>query len=780
MNKKSLLHWFLLVMLSLQLAAPFVSYQSVWAHPADPSPGEVLLAPSPLPAQVSEAWNLSEVGLDQAHHVPDQPELISAGTQPPLLHSVHRVYLPLIINGAPRAVERRDLRNRYAKVYQYPDRSGYALAYAAPIHYLNEIDEWETIDNTLILDPHNPGTYRNAANDFIVQIATRETVLADAGSLAHASLGLRFGSLRMTLRPAQARTSEPQVRSSSLTFADLLADTSITYEALSNGVTVLADLHTQESRQRPLSFELQVPDGQVSLVDGAVQIGNTDARLDLHPIATTGQDQIGIVTTTITHVGEDRYQLVFQLDPEWLQTLAPDLPITLRLVGELVRDAASLAAINDQGVVEDAFVQQRFPTVPTWDQARLYVGYDPPNGPNGTNWKAVTRTYIQFGFPALPPGSVINSASANLYQYFSQAGTYQTRVSRVVDEWVSSKNALTWNNQRNVTEEQCCTTVDGSAGYKAWNITNYARAWQTGTPNFGMLIQSSNEAATGGSIFWSANSVATNPRPFLRIDYSENPVLQVVGGIQLTPGSTVARGTDVTASFVVRNDGGGNYNGVIRANTGGAPTFAEISASIGQLGGTFAYNNTVRFDANGSFNVCAEFFNGVWNRLPPDNGGPCRTLNLVDPAQLQLEGALSITPNDLSSDGGNARAQFTVLNTDGALPAEGRLRALVRGSSVSFMETSQIRLNPGERYTYDMTSFFATPGVYEVEAQRFDQNSGQWVALIGNGSGYVRVQNPTPPPLEPLKGTPTVSAVCGDPVNTATGNYFYDFPDLRE
>ncbi len=92
--------------------------------------------------------------------------------------TLSKVFLPLISNASPLAKltrEIEDLRTRYSKTFQRPDGSGYALVYMEPIHYKTGLGTWLEIDNSLVRDPDKINIYRNAANDFDIELSTPST-----------------------------------------------------------------------------------------------------------------------------------------------------------------------------------------------------------------------------------------------------------------------------------------------------------------------------------------------------------------------------------------------------------------------------------------------------------------------------------------------------------------------------------------------------------------------------------------------------------------------------
>ena len=254
--------------------------------------------------------------------------------------------------------------------------------------------------------------------------------------------------------------------------------------------------------------------------------------------------------------------------------------------------------------------------------------------------------------------------------------------------------------------------------------------------------------------------------------------LKLNSGLDLNP-STQAVGQDVTASFTVHNYGGENVNLSLRVATSGGGDFPTVSCNL-SAGGDCSYNETRSFSSVGTFdNTCAQMDAGSgWQNIPAEGSAvTCRTLNIVEAAAVRLSSDLELTPDTLDESGGTVQAHFTVENQGGAGTTE-RFRARATSGSVTFAETGDVSLNPGDSYTYDDSQTFSQIGLYEIQAEHYVDSS--WEPLIGNNSGFIRVKAPPPSPEQRKKGHSPTSGQSGEPVDTSIGNYFYNYTDMSD
>ncbi|MCP4544392.1 MAG: LysM peptidoglycan-binding domain-containing protein [Chloroflexi bacterium] len=155
------------------------------------------------------------------------------------------------------------------------------------------------------------------------------------------------------------------------------------------------------------------------------------------------------------------------------------------------------------------------------------------------------------------------------------------------------------------------------------------------------------------------------------------------------------------------------------------------------------------------------------------------TLTIDDP--VRLSASLTLTPNELDHPGGQVCVSFAAKNYGSVTAPAQKFRAFVHDSTVTFGVTGDVTLSTGQAYSYSDCKTFSQTGIYRVVAEHFV--GGGWTPLITEGftgSGYIQVKAPQPPKSQQKKGASPTCGYAGEPVNTVTGNYFYDFTDLTE
>lgn len=715
--------------------------------------------PSPL---LAEAQRRVAEQLPRSYAASAFPDPLPAGTVALQSESQYYTYLPLVVyTAAPEGeTERVDLRGRYSKTFQRPDGSGHAVVYLAPIHYRTAEGTWAEIDNTLVVDPESGGL-RNAANDFVVQVAGDTGGIQLPGGEQPGLLRLIDGKTTLTIRPLDTDLVAGATAGPVITYANVLPGTDLIGGVGGGGFELRYVLREAPAGPFAPQWQVQVEGGTLEVVSGTLVLRRPAAApwfFALNAVAADGLSA-GSATWELSELGGENYQLGLVVDNNWLQSAETLFPV-------------SIDATGTRGDVRDAYVESNYPDIPCGNQFNLYLGRD--------TWysKGHTRIFTIFDSPNLPPGSVINSARAYFYQYAVESGTsYQTYACRVAQDW--GEYAITWRNQPPVAACNGCVTTGNNVDWQSWDITTFAQAWQGGTANYGIELIACDEWAAGG-VYYSRDCVSQCPggqHPYMWLDYTLNPVLRIYTGLSFAPGSTVGAGTRVTADFWAKNIGGGTFTGRLQANTNGTPTFAAVAVSIAPNNGTYHYARSQVFNTIGTYNVCAQYYDGSWHNLTPEGSGvTCRTLNVVAPASVRLSTPLSLTPNELEPSGGAVRAQYTVQNYDPLTSTE-RYRARVTSGSVTFNETGDIILGPGHSYAYDNTKTFTQPGIYEVIAEH--RVAGVWTPLIGQGSGFIRVKEPPPPPPEQEKGFyPPNTDYIGEPVASNTGNYVSNVTDM--
>jgi|GEM_PF-1345477 len=162
--------------------------------------------------------------------------------------------------------------------------------------------------------------------------------------------------------------------------------------------------------------------------------------------------------------------------------------------------------------------------------ADAWVNEDDPNSTVSSTTLTVTsrqnnrnaRAYVNFTFPALPAGCVIQSAVLNLYAATPETGR-TIQAWQVTSSWVES--SITWNLQPSATNANAASVASGSAaGTRSWTVTSIVQNMYSNGNYHGFLIRDASEGGGGNGFTQVYNSREnTTNRPTLVITFGQAP-----------------------------------------------------------------------------------------------------------------------------------------------------------------------------------------------------------------------------------------------------------------
>jgi len=192
----------------------------------------------------------------------------------------------------------------------------------------------------------------------------------------------------------------------------------------------------------------------------------------------------------------------------------PDLPMV-----QIIEQTEEPGAVNTIVRIfasQDSFVSNAFPNNNYGAWSTMRAGNDSSFG--------VTRTLVQFDFNSIPSNAIINSARLNLLLTGSvpiNDGDFLYGGRYMAASW--NQNSVTWSNHAadwNDNNIFGSAQVNGVSGWKSFDIRNQVSTWVSGArSNFGMAIQSSNEALPNQSRIFATNE--SGNRPFVDVDYTQ-------------------------------------------------------------------------------------------------------------------------------------------------------------------------------------------------------------------------------------------------------------------
>jgi hypothetical protein len=135
---------------------------------------------------------------------------------------------------------------------------------------------------------------------------------------------------------------------------------------------------------------------------------------------------------------------------------------------------------------------------------------------NGNN----ARAYVNFAFPAIPTGCVIQSVSLNLFASSAEAGR-TIQVLQVTGSWAES--SITWNLQPTSTNAGAAS-VGSAAGARSWTVTSIVQKMYSTGNYYGFLIRDQSENANGNGFIqiYNGKDSLTN-KPTLVITFGQAP-----------------------------------------------------------------------------------------------------------------------------------------------------------------------------------------------------------------------------------------------------------------
>lgn len=514
-----------------------------------------------------------------------------------------------------------------SKVYRLPNGLWRTEVFPRPVQYQQD-GQWlpfAPILQTQATAADDTPRYRVAGTDLDLQFAapTEQRRLPADRHLVE----LRAGELSIGFTPQHVRLTDAAAQQATITYHDILPGMHLRYTATGPGLKEDVLLTQPPAADFALSFAINVGGGSL-VQDGSRIVVNDRAG---HPAWVLSApfllDARGSTSTdvqvTLTPGATGAYTLTYTPSAAWLADPARAYPVTLdpTLEAYLSGDtyAASDDAESDTHHTENALLLGRSSS---GEQRRIYIQFDVRALPAGVT-----------------PAQIVN-AQLRLYQVTDErSGSYPVTIQRTVDPW--AENSVNWRAQpqRAAVPQPISQTVSAGAGPKSLDITAIVRGWYNDpqpTPYRGLALFAADENQRGGR-FTSYNCVALTPdchsathpnefAPSLTYDF-EYPVAQrnelyLTQSLQFTPSPRSPRGTDVTATFTVKNTGPRAVYvprlrvALTRLTSGADYAFRSVTGIVLAPGQSYTYSQRQTLADAGLYTGTAQFFNdAAWARI---------------------------------------------------------------------------------------------------------------------------------------------------------------------
>ncbi|HPA27817.1 MAG TPA: M6 family metalloprotease domain-containing protein [Acidobacteriota bacterium] len=161
----------------------------------------------------------------------------------------------------------------------------------------------------------------------------------------------------------------------------------------------------------------------------------------------------------------------------------------------------------------DSYVNQSVPAANYGSEAAVYAR---------SRVSQAERALVEFDLSSVPAGSIINSATLELYATTVSGGSLTLDVHKVTGTWTES--GVTWNNMPAFGSAAEASVAAGtSAGWKIWDVSSAVQDWVDGpASNYGFIVKGNTENAKSAITYALASKEDGTPtrRPILRINFT--------------------------------------------------------------------------------------------------------------------------------------------------------------------------------------------------------------------------------------------------------------------
>ncbi len=430
--------------------------------------------------------------------------------------------------------ELTDRRDEYTKHFRLEDGSVIAAQYDDPVHYLDQNNNWQDIDNTLS-DVGSEYSTSNAKIKFAKKITGNESLFTLHDGNAKITMSLD-GAIKKTAGTVINHSDDNEMTklqkmmslekiSATIVYADILDGVDLEYIVKSDYVKEnIIVKERQNSYAYTFTLKLNNLDAVLNS-DGSISIiePGTDNIVYAIPAPVVYDDNYNYAPSEAAYylldkIGTNKYSLTVQVDSEWMNAEERVYPVVV--------DPTVYKGGRKLGQMRDTYVSSANPGTNYGGQKVLRAGYDPTYGH--------TRSYIYLKpLPTLPKGSYITSAEINLQISSISELNDITLAAYTIDMGTTSlwsETKTTWSTHPAqfsqlldyVNIEYMTETYDWS-----WDITEAAKKWYSGAlPNHGICIGLLEESLTSTNcvVFHASesdSSAAGSYLPFYSFTYRD-------------------------------------------------------------------------------------------------------------------------------------------------------------------------------------------------------------------------------------------------------------------
>jgi hypothetical protein len=543
-----------------------------------------------------------------------------------------------------------DKRTEYSKVFKNDDGTLTTLIFATPIHYMDDNGQWQDLEGQII-DRHGAGA------GFLVKFDKTP--------------GFEFiaGKTRLRLEPQNVRQVTGKVEENQASYFDAYDATDLEYAV---GASQLEGKILIKSKTASSSFSFKLLSNvPVPKLENS-EVHFSDCYI-VRPFARDAGGKTYPVSVELATLKDGQY-LILNTKSDWLKEAK--FPVVIN---------TNIASTTTSGTGEDVYVSQDQAGANFSGQADLGT-YD--------NITTKTRSYIRFDLSSIPKGSIISSASLQLYAQDALGGTVYLR--KVTSDW--DPDVINWNSQPLFEEIVDSKIVDSKASWYAWNVTRLAKDWCDGKmPNYGMVLLTGETGMSSGGLFCSSDfssDIALRPKLVVNYVPDNTPPGSVIKEPQ---DNSYLRGSNYAIKGSANDDIGGSGLAKVQVSVDGGKTWEDA-------GGSDPWIYEWELPQDGTYVIKSRAIDEAGNIETPSIGVTVTIDNTMPNALIA------------SPKGGNVKG---ILNITGAASDENfKSFKLEHGEGAAPEEWTQlgaVRLEPvlkgklGDGYTYGLNN-----GVYAI------------------------------------------------------------------
>ena len=398
------------------------------------------------------------------------------------------------------------LRTANTKHIRMSDGSYYVAMYDNDVHYLNDENEWEEINNTLI----SSSASDEEDIDGVATSKGKTSVKFANNSSSSKLISIKNGNYKISFGLVGANkakvitVSNPEEHSddvtelerltivkkavSSVIYTDILDNIDLEYVVIGNDIKENI-IVKEKSNSYIYEFDMKLnkltaemlENGTIALKDD--KNGDVVFVIDLPYMMDSNGEYSTAVTYSLEQIKNKEYRITINADSAWMNDESRAFPVTI--------DPPISAGGFFPSIVDDTHVKSGYPTSVFNTEGFLYTGYD--SSANKSN----VRLYWKLReLPELPSNSVIIDAELSLgqratngYSAVSSAQFLTLAIRKVTSAW--DVDTMSWNTQPTLEDEiydYQNTNADYNGAYLTWDITPIVKDWYSGEANNGVCI----------------------------------------------------------------------------------------------------------------------------------------------------------------------------------------------------------------------------------------------------------------------------------------------------